>query len=143
MPPVGRPTATAASLAAPVVAGLIGLAVVLAIAGDVPDRVALMLASGGPGGYTGRGTATALVALGPLAGLVVGGTLLALRRRRLAAGLGTAVAVFGTWVVAAVHWGHRGLPDPRGAPAVTEVVVLALLAAALVGALVAAAARDR
>jgi multisubunit Na+/H+ antiporter MnhF subunit len=123
----------------PVLVGVVGLAVALAISGDLPERVAVHVDTGAPRGYTERGTAIALVAVPAVAGIVAGAFLLLISRgrtagRRLAAVAATGIAVLGTILLVGMLWEQRGLFDPRQSPGLDAVLVPAVVLAALLAA---------
>jgi hypothetical protein len=134
----------------PVLAGVVGLVVALAISGELPERVAVHVDTGGPRGYTGRATAIALVAVGPAVGVAAAAFLLFVARgrpaaQRLAAAAATGIAVLGAFLVVGMLWEQRGLHDPRQSPGLDGVLLPALVLAALLatGAGVLAAASRR
>jgi hypothetical protein len=121
---------------APLLAGIVGLVVALAISGDLPDRVAVHVDTGEPRGYTGRGNAIALVAIGPALGLIAAaiGLLVARGRsgwQRLAAAASTGIAVLLTFLVVGMLWEQRGLYDPRQSPGLDGVILPALVLSAV------------
>jgi len=137
-------------LGAPVLVGVVGLVVALAISGDLPERVAVHVDTGQPRGYTGRGTAVALVAIGPAVGLVAAafGLLIARGRpgwQRLVAAASTGIAVLLTFLVVGMLWEQRGLYDPRQSPGLDGVIlpafVLSAVLAVAAGALASASRR--
>ncbi len=136
---------TAICLGLPLVVGLIGLVVALAIAGDLPDRVALHAGTGPIRGWTSQDSAPLYVLAAPAAGVVVAAlALAALRRPRLAAALGTAVAALGACVILGMLWEQRGLADPRRSPGASGAsIALGVVLAVLLGTAAAAAARRR
>jgi hypothetical protein len=123
-------------LGAPLLAGIVGLIVALAISGDLPERVAVHVDTGEPRGYTGRGTAIALVLIPAVAGAVAGAFLLLVGRghavgRRLAAVAATGIAVLGTFLLVGMLWEQRGLYDPRQSPGLDGVLLPAIALAAI------------
>jgi hypothetical protein len=124
------------SLGAPLLAGIVGLIAALAISADLPERVAVHVDTGEPRGYTGRGTAIALVAVGPVLGMIAAaiGLLVARGRsawQRLAAAVSTGIAVLGTFLVVGMLWEQRGLYDPRQSPGLDGVIVPAVALSAV------------
>ena len=139
----------AVCLGLPLLVGVIGLAVALLIADDLPDRVALHAGTGPVRAYADRGTAVAYVLLGPLAGAAAAALILAVTRRRpsgprIAAAVGTGIAVLGTFVFLGMLWEQRGLDDPRESPGASGVaIVVAVALAVVVGGAAAAALPPR
>jgi multisubunit Na+/H+ antiporter MnhF subunit len=129
----------------PVLVGVVGLVVALGISGDLPERVAVHVDTGAPRGYTGRGTAIALVAVPAVAGIVAGAFLLLVSRgrtagRRLAAAAATGIAVLGTVLLVGMLWEQRDLFDPRQSPGLDSVLLPALVLAAVLAAVAGALA---
>lgn len=122
----------------PVLVGVVGVLVLLAIRSELPDPVATHWDRGGPDGFTARAGVLPLVLLGPVLGALVGGLIAALTRgepagRRIAAGTATGVAGFVTLVLVGSLWRQRGLADAAAAPGVGGVLVVALLVGLLLG----------
>jgi Protein of unknown function (DUF1648) len=117
---------------APVLVGVLGVAVFLAIRSSLPDPVATHWDPAGPDGFTSRAGALLPVLLGPVLGLLLGVPLGWYGRhepiaRRFATGLGAGTAVFVTAVVVGSLWKQRGLADAADAPGIDDVLVVGLL----------------
>ncbi|HEV7653299.1 MAG TPA: hypothetical protein VGP36_00985 [Mycobacteriales bacterium] len=124
---------------APVLVGVLGVLLFLAIRGDLPDPVATHWSTSSPDGFTARSRAVVPVLIGPVAGLLLG-TLGGWYGRREpialrgAAGLSTGTSVFVTAAMLGSLWRQRGLADAADAPGIGLVLVFALLVGVLLGA---------
>jgi hypothetical protein len=122
----------------PVLVGVLGVAVLLAIRSSLPDPVATHWDNSGPDGFTARSWAVLPVLLGAVSGLVLGSVIGWYGRRepaarRLAAGLAAGTSVFVTAIAVGSLWEQRGLADAAGAPGIGGVLVAALAAGLLAG----------
>jgi hypothetical protein len=126
------------TVGAPVLVGVLGVAVFLAIRSSLPDPVATHWGSSGADGYTSLRWAVLSVLLGAVIGLALGAVVGWYGRRepaarRLGVGPGTGTAVFVTAVAVGSLWKQRGLADPVLAPEIDDMLVIGLLLGVLLG----------